>query len=134
MEGKIVSVVIEENGDLTFLDTDAERVFLELGTAVTRRASHVEPVFLPLRLAFYILRWFGDKNKIADWTRNWKCGWRVNTDPVGGPILRYSHLKHNASMLKFPAEDWDGVAVWRNRQEAIEAEIEFLNDWFLERN
>lgn len=128
MEGKVVTVTIEENGDMTFLDTDAERVFLELGTAVTRRASHVEPVSVPLRLLFYILRWFGDKNRIADWTRNWRCGWRVNTAPVGGPILRWSHIR--------PDAEWGlgDVYVWYNRQEAIDAEIKFLNDFFIERS
>jgi hypothetical protein len=110
---KIVAITIEENGDLTFLKTDSADVFLEMGETVTRRASHVEPDAFWPRQAFRILRTIcGDKNMIAAWTRNWSCMWRVNTRPVGGPVL--------------PGR-------WRNRQEAIDNEIVFLNTWFLER-
>lgn len=125
MADKILAVTIEEDGNLTFLATDAADAFLECGEVVTRRASHVEPASAVWRVFFHILRWFGDKNRIAEWTRTWKCLWRVNTKPVGGPILRWTDLGDGA-------EDHE-IAVWENRQQAIDAEIRFLNDWFVER-
>jgi hypothetical protein len=110
---RIVAVTMNEDGNLTFLNTDSADTFLECGSVVTRRASHVEPADLPRRLAFKILRSLtSDKSRIAAWTRNWNCLWRVNTSPVGGPILE---------------------GRWRDRQAAIDAEVEFLNEWFLER-
>lgn len=99
-----------ENGMTTFLHSDITRAFEDDHT-VTRRASHVEPDRAGLRLAFHALRkLFGETGAVSDWTRNWPVLWRINTAPVGGPIL--------------PTRFYD-------RQKAIEAEIVFLNDWFL---
>lgn len=111
-EHNIITCTIDENGDVIYLATDANDAFLNDGTEVTRRASHVEPEHFGYRVAFYILRLLGDKTHIAQWTREWPVVWRVNTRPVGGPILE---------------------GRWTNRQAAIDAEIIFLNDWFLER-
>jgi len=107
----IVTVTIEDNGDLTFLATDSADVFLEQGKTVTRRASHVEPDILLLRILFHVLRLFGNKNKIAAWTRTWNCRWRVNTKPTADYIL---------------------PETYKVRQDAIDAEVCFLNRWFLE--
>ena len=125
----IITCTIDENGDVIFLATDANDAFLNHGDVVTTRASHVEPVQLVARICFYILRWFGDKGRIAEWTRNWHVTWRVNTRPVGGPILRVKDVSPS------PCAPWmdDQIAFWYNRQEAIDAEIKFLNEWFLER-
>jgi hypothetical protein len=123
---KIIALTIEEDGDLTFLNTESSKAFLEVGTAKTRRASHVEPVNVVYRVLFHALRFFGDKNKMAEWTRHWPVLWRVNTKPVGGPILTWAHV-----YPKWP--EYKAVATWRNRQEAIEAEIKFLNNWFVSR-
>ena len=41
---KILTVTIDENGDLVYLKTPLSDVLLELGTVVKKRASHVEPV------------------------------------------------------------------------------------------
>lgn len=110
---KLVTVIVEENGDALMLVNEQTQPFVDaLGGASVNRASHVEPDGLAFRLLFHLLRQlFGDKGRMSDFTRDWPCLWRVNTKPVGGPILpgRYT-----------------------NRQEAIEAEILFLNDWFLE--
>lgn len=122
----IITCTIDENGDVLFLATDANDAFLNHGDVITKRASHVEPVQRFARILFYILRWFGDKGRIADWTRNWRVTWRVNTKPVGGPILTWGHV--GWSII-----DYTTVAMWRHRQAAIDAEIKFLNDWFLER-
>jgi len=112
-QSHVVTITIEENGDQTFLNTKGSDIFLEIGQTKTQRASHVEPDALLPRLAFHLLRGlFGDKGRVAEWTRNWQILWRVNTKPVGGPILE----------RRF----------W-NRQFAIEHEVEFLDQFFFER-
>ena len=132
---KMVVVTVEESGDLTFLKTDSADVFLELGAVVTRRASHVEPYFLLPRLAFTLLRMLSsDDSKIAAWTRTWACWWRVNTKPVGGPILRWSDVWGEDEWLRLLImPQFYKVASWSNRKQAIEAEIQFLNRFFLDR-
>lgn len=122
----VITLTIDEDGDLLFLKTDSADIFLELGTTVTKRASHVEPATFWDRVAFHVLRTLvADDSSIAAWTRTWKCRWRVNTSPVGGPILTWADL-------------WGSVApsttaTFADRQNAIDAEIAFLNTWFLER-
>lgn len=118
-EEKIVTATIDENGDVIFLATNANDIFLDLGSVITRRASHVEPGPRYERWLFHILRAvFGDKGRVADWTRNWYTLWRVNTKPVGGPILR---------------DRFGKIQYWVDRQLAIDAEVAFINKWFLER-
>ena len=119
-ERRVVTVTIDESGDLVFLRTPESDIFLELGETITRRASHVEPYALLPRLAFTALRYFvPDDSRIAAWTRDWDCSWRVNLSPIGGPILRgYDYLG-----------DW--ILSWDNRQDAIRAEIEAANNFFL---
>ena len=57
-ERKVVTVTIDESGDLVFLRAPESDIFLELGETVTTRASHVEPYgFLP-RLLFNTIRYF----------------------------------------------------------------------------
>jgi hypothetical protein len=144
--GDIVTLTIEEDGNLTFLATDAADVFLEQGRTITKRASHVEPAdSLWLRIAFHLLRLLGNKNRIAAWTRTWPCRWRVNTKPVGGPVLTWRHCYSDEQVANInrihttKRERWQSnarlteVATWTNRQDAIDAEIKFLNDWFAER-
>jgi hypothetical protein len=109
----VITLTIDEDGDLLFLKTDSADIFMELGTTVTKRASHVEPGSRYDRWFFHLLRFlFGDKGRVAEWTRTWNCEWRINTSPIGGPIL--------------PER-------FRVRQQAIDREIVFLNQWFLER-
>ena len=118
-ERKVVTMTIEESGNAVFLATDSADIFLEMGTVVTRRASHVEPATFWARQAFRVLRTlFSDTSAIAAWTRTWHCFWRVNTKPVGGPILR---------------NQYGNIAAWWLRQDAIDAEVKFLNSWFAER-
>ena len=102
--------------------------YLRFDEMQMRRLLQDAGINVALRIAFYVLRWFGDKTHVADWTRGWGCLWRVNASPVGGPILR---LKHVLKDCPWPIEDH--IATWCNRQDAIDAEIEFLNDWFTER-
>ena len=128
-EQKVLTVTIDEDGNLVYLKTSEHDIFAEMGEVVTKRASHVEPDTFWLRVAFHILRAVvSDKSRIAEWTRCWTCMWRVNTAPVGGPILRWKHTDN------WRAKVWpEGIAAWQNRQEAIDAEIKFLNQFFLER-
>jgi hypothetical protein len=105
---KTITLTIDENGDQIFLKSDGAEMFRAIGITVTRRASHVEPDSLVLRLAFRVARLLS----FDAWTRTWSCVWRVNTAPIGGPIL---------------------AGRWTNRQAAIAAEIQFLNTFFLHR-
>ena len=143
---KILTVTIDENGDMLYLKTPLSDVLLELGTVVEKRASHVEPVNIFQRIAFRALRLFGDKTRVAEWTRTWQCEWLVDTRPVGGPVLSwndvYSH-EQKRQMVRDQAIDeivgnpvvsnLKNVATWRNRQDAIDAEVAFLNNFFLTR-
>jgi len=65
--------------------TVGENILTEsLGMTEKRRASHIEPVNTFLRIAFYAVRWWAaDNSPEHEWTRNWKCLWRVNI--VDGP-------------------------------------------------
>lgn len=111
MASQNVNVIIHDEGTLLTLDTEAAFCFRSLGKSTRHRATHVEPDSLLLRLAFHVLRlFFGDKGRMSEFTRHWSCLWRVNITPIGGPIL---------------------APRWKNRQEAIDAEVEWLNENFL---
>lgn len=106
---RTIVVTIGETGQ-RFIAGHGAEVFAEASDTVLR-ASHVVPDRFWPRLAFRaIRRCASDTGKIAAWSRTWCCMWRIDTSPVGGPILgtRYG-----------------------NRQHAIEAEISFLNKFFL---
>jgi hypothetical protein len=108
---KEITISINEDGSIIFLAKEGTEVLLEMGESITRRASHVEPENSFLRVIFHFLRKkLGDKGIMASFTRLWPCLWRVNLFPVGGPILEKR---------------------WRNRKEAIEAEVNWLNENFL---
>lgn len=72
-----------------------------------RRASWVEPESTVLRMAFHVIRRLGDSGWLADWTRRWRCYWRVDLRPSGGPVVS---------------------GLWRSREEAIAAEVKWLGD------
>ena len=125
----VITLTIDEDGDLIFLQTDSADIFMELGKTVTKRASHVEPGPRYERWLFHFLRFFlGDKGRVADWTRSWYTLWRINTAPVGGPILCWKHVLQNCPQAM--AED---IFYTDDRQEAIDKEIIFLNNYFAER-
>jgi hypothetical protein len=101
---------IDSNGDTRFLVNELSNGFLNCDSTV-RRASHVEPVNPFLRVLFTLLRYqFGDTGKVAAFTRNWDCAWRVNLTPVHGPIV--------------PVD-------FASRQSAIDFEIDWLETNFL---
>ena len=77
------------------------------------------------RVLFTLIRRFADDDSsTAAWTRTWVGPWRVNTKPVGGPILTWGHIEGN---------DDRRVATFYSRQNAIDKEILFLNKFFGER-
>ncbi len=105
-----VVIHITPEGNIRFLQSEDAPVSL-IGQGVTRRASNVEPVSNTLRYVFYGLRFlFGEKGRMAQFTRQWRCDWRVNLAPIGGSVLAGSY---------------------RNRAEAIDAEIAYLNKTFI---
>lgn len=105
-----VTVHIAEDGTIRFLVNEDSKPFLT-EDAVVRRASHVEPVQVILRLLFHGLRFtFGEKGRMSNFTRLWPCEWRINLAPTNGPIL---------------------PETYRDRQQAIEAEVRYLNENFL---
>lgn len=106
----IVFSIDTETGNSKFLVNDDTRSFLD-ETSTVQRASHVEPVNLILRITFYAIRTvFGEDSRMGDWTRRWLCYWRVNLNPVGGPIV--------------PVD-------FASRSSAIDFEINWLNKNFL---
>jgi hypothetical protein len=107
----VATFIIDEAGDLTFLVTEGTTEMFP--DVPAHRASHVEPDSFVFRTLFHALRRvFGDKGRMSDFTRSWPVLWRVNTKPTAGVIL--------------PGR-------WTNRQDAIDAEVGFLNDYFLRR-
>lgn len=96
------------NGTCTYLLTKAAP---RIEGAVVRRASHVLPVNPVLRLVFRAVRFLvSDASRTAEWTRNWPCKWLVDMSPVGGGIL---------------------PMYFSDRQAAIDAEVEALNNLFI---
>jgi hypothetical protein len=123
-----VTITIESNGDLTFLNLDSCQPFKTLGTVTTKRASHVEPYDFWPRLAFTVIRMLvSDSSGLAEWTRRWAVDWRVNTKPVGGPILTWDDVCETD--VPYPMV----IYRWRSRKAAIAAEIKFLDQFFAER-
>jgi hypothetical protein len=109
MQNEVTFIIAD--GRMTYLLTKAAP---RLEGAVVRRASHVEPVSLVLRLIFHAVRSLvADDSRIASWTRLWPCAWRVNMAPVGGSILPVHYS---------------------NRLAAIDAEVEALNNFFIGEN
>ena len=112
-ERRVVTVTIDESGDMVYLNTPENDIFMELGERITRRASHVVPSPFWSRLLFKVIRYFvHDDSAGAQWCRTWRGPWMVDTAPTAGVVLE---------------------GRWMNRQDAIDAEITFLNSWFLER-
>ena len=130
-----VTFIIDDSGRAVYILTEAAKTldFSEKPPAL--RASHVLPDSLALRLAFRGVRALvSDDSRIAAWSRTWPCRWMVDMSPVGGGVLRWSDLPHAVALFG-PAQYWGGneTATWRNRAEAIDAEVEALNEFFIRR-
>jgi hypothetical protein len=108
-----VTLIIDSNGNCKMVMTAAAKL-LNLTESLPRRASHVYPENVWLRILFFWIRTHvSDESVWAAFTRKWPCLWRVDMYPVGGGILptRYT-----------------------NRLTAIDAEVEALNNLFIGEN
>lgn len=107
---RTLEVTITPTGEVQFL-YDESLAELVPKDAVIKRASHVLPQNLILRILFHVLRsiW-GEYGWMAEFTRSWSCLWYVDLSPVGGPTLPQR---------------------FKNRAEAITAEVEWLQEFFL---
>ncbi len=106
-----VVISIDKEGTATYLVNEHTKDLFPEATR-PRRASHVEPVSLSLRVLFRALRRaFKDESRVAAWTRSWPCYWYVDMSPVGGPKR----------------------GPFSNRAQAIEFEIQMLNRFWLGR-
>lgn len=108
-----LQIVIGEDGSVTMIDSPAARVIAEsLGSSEVARASHVEPDNVWLRAIFYHIRSrVSDDSWLAAWTRRWRCWWRVT--------------------IVCTNEDITLPGLWRNREDAIAAEVAWLNEYFV---
>jgi hypothetical protein len=104
------TMIIDEAGNCKMVLTEAAKR-LNLTDSPPARASFVVPENAYLRLAFQVIRKLvSDDSALAAWTRTWQCLWRVDMRPVGAGIL---------------------VQRFSNRQTAIDAEVEALNNFFI---
>ena len=126
-----VTFIIDESGRTLFLMSECMEGSSLLEYAKIARASHVEPATLIKRLTFHFLRRiFGEYSRLGNWTRTWKCLWRVNI--INGPLLRWKDIVPSSRYVwvgKENISDW--IYVWADRQEAIAAEITYLNQKFI---
>ena len=110
MQSEVTFIIDQSTGNGVFLLTKAAKT-LYFGPLPRIRASHVYPDNWVLRLVFRVVRALvSDDSQTAQWTRNWNCLWLVDTSPLGGGILE---------------------GRWRNRNEAIDAEVEAINQIFI---
>lgn len=100
-----------ETGEVAYLDNPQTAAELAdvCGEGSKSRASHVEPTRFFRRLFFHLLRRVcGETGRVSTLTRSRLFGpWRVNLSPVNGPILPTNY---------------------NDREQAINAEIEWLNE------
>jgi len=98
-------ITIGDDGSLNFVANEALNGLVENDKTTTRRASHVLPINPLLRAIFRWLRdHYGEKGRIASFTRRWPCIWQADLAPSNGPVL----------------------GPFRRRQDAIDAEIAWL--------
>jgi len=61
-----------------------------------KRASHIHPSNFWLRLLFRLIRKLSSDDKrfhtLVEWTRKWKCLWRVDMRPSGGKLYPFPFL------------------------------------------
>lgn len=101
-------IIIHPDGNIESLENEITQ---DLGLTRKTRVSRVEPVNPALRFLFHAIRKrVSDNSKIACWTRTWPCRWQA--DIFDGPVLGPYGL----------------------RQEAINAEIEFIEQQLLGEN
>lgn len=112
-EQDVVKIHISADGSARAIYNEALAAYAKRLGYTKSRASYVEPTNPCLRWCFHRLRkCFSDNGRIAEWTRGWKCRWRVNMEILGGVI----YLR-NSFELPFAS-----------RQEAIDFEVAILEN------
>ena len=108
-EGVIIN--IDEEGGISALydEKDVVDAIFEPFNGEIRRASHVRPHNILLKIPFIILRGiFSDGGRVAAWTRKWNCRWIANMEPMDGPVLGPYTTRQEAINAE---KDW----LWENK-------------------
>jgi hypothetical protein len=81
----MLTILIDQDGNASHLaKPESDTIGLgSIGTATSKRASHIEPTSRMLRFAFHAIRKLGARGE--QFTRRWPCTWRVNLTLSGGP-------------------------------------------------
>lgn len=70
-----MNLFIDSSGKITCVGEPAIDMY-RLGNVTRHRVSHILPTNRTKRKAFRLLRWvFGDKGRVAAWTRTWRGPW-----------------------------------------------------------
>lgn len=76
-------IVIDEQGVIRCLHNPAVPMH-ELGVVTRTRISHIVPLWFPKRAVFRLLRiMFGERGRVADWTRSWRGPWHASIVATG---------------------------------------------------
>lgn len=84
------TITILTDGQVQFLG-DVPPVDIPLGKIKRRRVSVIWPVNFWKRMAFLFLRRrFGDRGRVADWTRRWSGPWKATILATGDSYVAES--------------------------------------------
>ena len=98
-------ITIDADGQIEFVNKPELAAAFATEQVTRQRASHVEPTNALLRALFRLLRAHShDAGPVAAFTRSWPCRWRVSI--IDGPTF----------------------GPFRQRADAIDAEVRWLND------
>lgn len=95
-----VNVVIDADGNMTFIYSDDLAGLLDGGAAKVTRASHVEPAL--------------------------GGGWQADMRPSGGPILFRGGVEVDGDTLDFREKNGPYLKGYNSRREALAAEVAWL--------
>lgn len=101
--------MIISNGKVSCLgDHD---IMEKLGHIKRRRISNIIPHNAPVKLIWFKLlrKWFGDRGRVARWTRRWKCVWAVEWADDPGVTVFYD--KSRAKCVAWELMNLDAATV-----------------------
>lgn len=77
-----MTMILKPNGEVEWIEGEP---FIPVINVKRRRLSHVTPAFAPIRLPLFKLlrRVFGDRGRVAAWTRTWRGPWKVKIVATG---------------------------------------------------
>jgi hypothetical protein len=105
MSNVVTVISIDSEGNLSWVKSPAMAGLMGSGETTVKRASNIEPVNPVVRAIFKLIRsHVNDNHALSCWTRKWPVCWRVNLGLSNGPTF----------------------GSFRNRQDAIEAEVAWL--------